>query len=789
MGRNDKRIDQLKESLNPLVNTDLFAMYSSEGTVQQSLDKVTDYLSNVISTPYVTGGTYTAGVTTFSNTYGDTFEVTGFNQGTTTYWTSGSTGDYSVKVINDTSTDATGDYSHAEGRGTTASGNSSHAEGESTESSGDSSHAEGESSQAIGASSHAEGKGSRAYGSSSHAEGQSDTYGIGSHAEGSSVAYADYSHSEGLNTIASGYTSHAQGNGTTASGDYSHAQGWNNLASGIGSHAEGFGTLASGREAHAEGANTIASGRASHAEGQQGTASGAGAHVEGSQGLASGDASHSEGILTVASGQNSHAEGSESTASGDSSHAEGNSTESGGEASHSEGYYTSASGDYSHAGGSGSIASGTTSFVHSTNSLVTGDRSVVLGGQNITGTTDDTVYVPNLNIGIIGSGTSVNNLGVDSSGNVIVGSSSSGGEFGVADSGGTYTYYSTFTLAIAAAVAGQTVEMFADVEETGSVVIALKNGVNINGNGHTYTLSVDDGTHAFTCSSATVELYNFKGVRTGRSNGSGGVTLNCFGGSVKAFGVLMVNTYGDAVLDGASIHGLHAEAYLTGFKAQYQNVKLYNCTGQSTGTGHGIFATYTVDCTGIAVSGYGIVGNGTHLNGTGISVSGIGMAGQFLTDCTGMSTSGVGINPSTEGRNCTGISVSGDGGVGNFRNSTLTSSSGFGLSSTGGCSAYNSYIQSTSSVTTKNADIYNSTVRCLWNNAGGHLTSTFSLAVKEILNSFLEVTNASAYCITGFNGSTWKWSNNSFKGATTPIDPTFTQGITNTSDSQGNILI
>jgi hypothetical protein len=77
----------------------------------------------------------------------------------------------------------------------------------------------------------------------------------------------------------------------------------------------------------------------------------------------------------------------------------------------------------------------------------------------------------------------------------------------------------------------------------------------------------------------------------------------------------------------------------------------------------------------------------------------------------------------------------------------------------------------------------------LWNNAGGHLTSTFSLAVKEILNSFLEVTNASAYCITGFNGSTWKWSNNSFKGATTPIDPTFTQGITNTSDSQGNILI
>ena len=47
------------------------------------------------------------------------------------------------------------------------------------------------------------------------------------------------------------------------------------------------------------------------------------------------------------------------------------------------------------------------------------DRSVVLGGQNITGTTDDTVYVPNLNIGTVGGGTPINNLGIDSIGNVV----------------------------------------------------------------------------------------------------------------------------------------------------------------------------------------------------------------------------------------------------------------------------------------------------------------------------------------------------------------------------------
>jgi hypothetical protein len=63
-----------------------------------------------------------------------------------------------------------------------------------------------------------------------------------------------------------------------------------------------------------------------------------------------------------------------------------------------EGYQTTAIGNYSHAGGLNTIASGTTSFIHSTNSRVTGARSAVLGGQNITGSTADTVYVPNLNI-------------------------------------------------------------------------------------------------------------------------------------------------------------------------------------------------------------------------------------------------------------------------------------------------------------------------------------------------------------------------------------------------------
>jgi len=62
------------------------------------------------------------------------------------------------------------------------------------------------------------------------------------------------------------------------------------------------------------------------------------------------------------------------------------------------GSFTIANDDYSFAGGELSDANGINSFIYSKNSDVTGARKAVLGGDNITGTSDDTVYVPNLNI-------------------------------------------------------------------------------------------------------------------------------------------------------------------------------------------------------------------------------------------------------------------------------------------------------------------------------------------------------------------------------------------------------
>jgi hypothetical protein len=196
------------------------------------------------------------------------------------------------------------------------------------------------------------------------------------------------------------------GGGNLSSGSYSLAEGQNTTASGDYSHAEGQNTIGNAPRAHAEGNTTIAAGDGSHSEGQN-TA-------------ANGQASHAEGYYSTANGFSSHAEGGFTTASGAYSHAEGNQTTASGTASHAEGSGTTASGTASHAGGSNSIANGDYSFVHGANSIANETSTVVLG-NNITGTTANTTYVDSFNIKTVGSGSSITNLGVDNSGNIVSG--------------------------------------------------------------------------------------------------------------------------------------------------------------------------------------------------------------------------------------------------------------------------------------------------------------------------------------------------------------------------------
>ena len=397
----------------------------------------------------------------------------------TTYWSASTGTNAIVPIFSDSVasgvlalaegylTTAIGNYSHAEGWLTIASGISSHAEGNATTAFGSFSHAEGNATTALGTWSHSQNRGTKALGDYSHAEGQfTRASGGSSHAEGAvTTAIGQASHAEGAYTIASGVSSHAEGSNTTTIGNYSHAEGSGTTASSTASHAEGFASIASGQYSHAEGSGTTAIGLASHAEGrgsvvtvngfyshaegQYTTAKGdashvegykttsdsTGSHAEGYQTIASGTSAHSEGSYTLASKSyahaegygsiasgngGSHAEGYASVASGSASHAEGSGTTASNTAAHSEGFASIASGQYSHAGGVSSTSSGKASFIHSSGSTVSGDRSVVIGGYNITGSADDTVYVPDL---VIDGLTSQDPIATDANGKIVAGTS------------------------------------------------------------------------------------------------------------------------------------------------------------------------------------------------------------------------------------------------------------------------------------------------------------------------------------------------------------------------------
>lgn len=219
------------------------------------------------------------------------------------YWTSGSSGSYSIKADNDSGLDAIGDYAVAEGAGSLASGVASHAEGDATTAFGQSSHAEGSGSYSSGSTSHAEGNGTTSIGAASHSEGTATTsIGNSSHAEGSvTISTGNYSHAEGYSTTALGSYSHAEGNNSTAQGSISHAEGNSTKAIGDQAHSEGFLTTASGGSSHAEGRNTTAIGDYSHVEGYQNTSVESSSHAGGSGSIASGATSfiHSTNSLVT----------------------------------------------------------------------------------------------------------------------------------------------------------------------------------------------------------------------------------------------------------------------------------------------------------------------------------------------------------------------------------------------------------------------------------------------------------------------------------------------------------
>jgi len=394
------------------------------------------------------------------------------------------------------------------------------------------------------------------------------------------------------------------------------------------------------------------------------------------------------------------------------------------------------------------------------------------------------------------------------------GGGSSSGRFGIADSTGAYTYYTTLTLAMTAATAGQTIEMFTDYTETGNVTVTLKNGVIINGNGHTYAYTNTAGS-MFNDGGSSIKVFiqNLNITRTSASvtsstnaiiNSTAASEFVFQGGSQTmtissgTFNMFYNTSSNNVIFRGLNAYGV-GDAYVV----------------QLNSTGGGVFDSYmTTTGSGNALE----VPGGCAIKNVYIKCTGSGKGISFSTgatnvdNCVVYTNSGTAVAISSTGTIsntfCYSTSGYGSTGSGTMINSTSLSSSGNASSvaiiissyckSSSGLAHFNSNLTSYNSTFISDANsvfydyaqkLYNCIVTSNYNNSAGHCLRLGN-AGGEVVNCFLKVTNSSAYCITGLTPFTIKYASNIYSGSTTPVYTTnITQGISNTEDNQGNILL
>jgi len=421
-------------------------------------------------------------------------------------------------------------------------------------------------------------------------------------------------------------------------------------------------------------------------------------------------------------------------------------------------------------------------------------------------------------------------------GSGLTGISVTTGAFGIADASGSYTYYSDFQTAINAASAGETVEMFADVTETSAVTVTLKNGVNINGNGRTYELNTADATPAFITPNSTanfdIAIQNMIITRSNSTTTAGyciGIGINTTGdldltGTIvnntgAGYGITAVSANGNMQINNATVYTNSATAIFlngnsqsgaknciaysnSGIGIRNSNGKIINCFGQSTsGIGISNVGGDAINCTGVSGGTDGFQNQARAFRCTGISTGGAGYysvnSGQNH-NCTGYSSASYGFRTLGTGNhivsNCSGYSTA---NAGMFLSQAVRANNCFAYSTvnnayggSGTANLYNCTGESLAAVTVTGVnDIYNCSLKCAWNDAGGHVINTTSVSLHEYFNNTLITTNASANAIYSLNAQTAYIGSNVYKGMTTPINANITNIQSNASDAYGNVLI
>ena len=444
---------------------------------------------------------------------------------------------------------------------------------------------------------------------------------------------------------------------------------------------------------------------------------------------------------------------------------------------------------------------------------------------------------PNVNkIDFTGTGITATAIGE----NVTVNVTGSSGVWGISDSSGVYTYYATLTLAMAAAVAGQTIEMFADVDETGDVNIILKDGVNINLNGHTYKRTVATATNslfrdngvAVNCSIKNGTLWNTSSggasygiYLAGASNidltatkiyvtGSGNIPLLVDNSLAEVHNAVLETTLNVVCLSVSS-----GKAYNITAKGPWRicqllsaNSFVYNSEFTSSGGNLALWIAggVAINCTAINTGGNGAIQliGGNAIDCVGYSASfgiRIDSSASSAINCTAYSSGSTGMTITTNGANLVqgckiysaasfGISVGGPV-TNSIVNSSFFSSASVAaaINSPGTTIRFENCSFSASAAQAVNiqssTDLYNCVVTSTYNNLNGHSIVFASTEQSIITGCVLRVINILTNCLFSATSFTAKYANNTYIGASTPVNANITQGVINTHDNQGNILI
>jgi hypothetical protein len=411
---------------------------------------------------------------------------------------------------------------------------------------------------------------------------------------------------------------------------------------------------------------------------------------------------------------------------------------------------------------------------------------------------------------------------------------SASGVLGISDSSGVYTYYTTLTLAMAAATSGKTITFFTDITETSNVEITLKDGVDINFNGYTYTLNTSGTANCFLANVANgrTRFYNGKIQRLGgtvNNLNSTAIMVSNVASTVYNLdfnGVEIYSSFGVGITGTSNtvpkINGVKLRTFSHGCYFG-TGVFISNSYIETFGGGQGCYTSIMTNCYVVTTGG----GNGVTFPYSGriincyVSVSGTGsgkaiscVSGTTITNCTAISTRNMAIyNFGATSVFTYAYSTAGNAfEAGSSTRGTAINS--YGYSTAGLAYLYlneisNCYGESTSQVAIDcfpSGNIYNSTFKssanvvgqrfnrsigstfiCTFNNVNGHAINPYAQAY--IANNTLIVTNSGANCIYAVSSQLTRYVNNTFIDSTTPINANIVQQTTNTTDSQGNILM